>query len=78
MYVFGTETGVFVRLDDLENDFALQAMDRAILMNLNKTNARLFYPVSSYKDIIKGYRIDLLLYPNNYEDSKDEDRKSVV
>ncbi len=69
---YGTETGAFVRLDDLENGFAFGAIDRAIVMNPNKINARLLYPVSSFKDIIKGYKIDLLLYANNYEDAKDE------
>jgi len=72
VYGYGTETGAFVRLDDLENGFAFKAMDRAIFMNPNKVNARLLYPVSSYKDIMKGYKVDILLYANNYEDSKDE------
>jgi len=69
---YGTETGAFVRLDDLENGFAFGAIDRAIIMNPNKNNARLLYPVSSYKDIVKGYKIDMLLYANNYEDAKNE------
>ena len=47
-------------------------MDRAIFMNPNKINARLLYPVASYKDIMKGYKVDMLLYANNFEDSKDE------
>ena len=72
VYGYGTETGAFVRLDDLENGFAFQAMDRAIFMNPNKVNARLLYPVSTYKDIIRGYKVDILLYANNYENSKNE------
>lgn len=72
VYGYGTETGAFVRLDDLENGFAFKAMDRAIFMNPNKINSRLLYPVSTYKDIIRGYKVDMLLYANNYEDSKDE------
>lgn len=72
IYGYGTETGAFVRLDDLESGFAFKEMDRAIFMSPNKINARLLYPVSSYKDIIKGYKVDLLLYANNYEDSKTE------
>ena len=36
-------------------------------MNPDKINARLVMPVSSYKDIIKGYKIDMFLYANNYE-----------
>lgn len=72
IYGYGTETGAFVRLDDLENGFAFNALDRAIFMNPNKVNARLLYPVSTYKEIMKGYKVDLLLYANNYKDSKDE------
>ncbi len=40
-------------------------------MNPDKINARLVMPVASYKDIIKGYPIDLFLYANNYEEVKD-------
>lgn len=72
VYGYGTEIGAFVRLDDLENGFAFKAMDRAIFMNPDRINSRLLYPVSSYKDIMKGYKVDILLYANNYEDSKKE------
>lgn len=72
VYGYGTEIGAFVRLDDLENGFAFKAMDRAIFMNPNKVNARLIYPVSTYKEIMKGYKVDILLYANNYENSKEE------
>ena len=72
IYGYGTETGAFVRLDDLESGFAFKEMDRAIFMNPNKINSRLLYPVSTYKDIVKGYKVDLLLYANNYTNSKNE------
>lgn len=64
---FGTEIGAFVRLDDLEPGFAFEEIDRSIFMNPHKVNARLIVPVASYKDIMKGYPIDLFLYANNYE-----------
>ena len=70
VYGYGTETGAFVRLDDLEGGYAFKAMDRGIFMNPNKINARLLVPVSTYADIIKGYKVDILLYANNYENKK--------
>jgi hypothetical protein len=69
---YGTETGAFVRLDDLDPGYAFDQLDRSIFMNPNKTNARLVIPITPYKDIIKGYPIDLFLYANNYEDITNE------
>ncbi len=68
---FGTEIGAFVRLDDLDAGYAFKEIDRSIFMNPDKINARLVMPVASYKDIIKGYPIDLFLYANNYEEVVD-------
>lgn len=64
---YGTETGAFVRLDDLQPGYAYEEIDRSIFMNPDKTNARLVIPVTRYHDIVKGYPIDMLLYANNYE-----------
>lgn len=64
---YGTEIGAFVRLDDLDQGYAFKEIDRSIFMNPDKTNARLVMPVSTYKEITKGYKIDLFLYANNYE-----------
>ena len=69
---YGTEIGAFVRLDDLDAGYALKEIDRSIFMNPDKINARLVMPVASYKDIIKGYPIDLFLYANNYEKTSDD------
>ena len=71
VYAYGTETGAFVRLDDLENGYAYKEMDRSIFMNPNQTNARLVMPVSTYHQIMKGYPVDMFFYANNY--SEDED-----
>ncbi|MCX7884818.1 MAG: phosphoenolpyruvate carboxykinase [Caloramator sp.] len=68
---FGTEIGAFVRLDDLDPGYAFRELDRSIFMNPDKVNARLVIPISSYKDIMKGYPIDMFLYANNYEDVED-------
>ncbi|MGL5150459.1 MAG: phosphoenolpyruvate carboxykinase [Clostridium sp.] len=65
---YGTEIGAFVRLDDLDAGYAFKEIDRSIFMNPDKINARLVMPVSAYSDIIRGYKIDLFLYANNYDD----------
>ena len=68
---YGTEIGAFVRLDDLDAGYAFKEIDRSIFMNPDKINARLVMPVASYKEIVKGYPVDLFLYANNYEEVKD-------
>ncbi|MFL0268462.1 phosphoenolpyruvate carboxykinase [Candidatus Clostridium radicumherbarum] len=70
---YGTETGAFVRLDDLDQGYAFKEIDRSIFMNPDKINARLVMPVATYKEVVKGYPIDLLLYANNYEEVKEGD-----
>ncbi len=78
IYGYGTETGAFVRLDDLDQGYAFKEMDRSIFMNPDKTNARLVMPVTSYKEIIKGYKVDIFLYANNYTaPDKDKGEKPI-
>jgi hypothetical protein len=64
---FGTETGAFVRLDDLQLGYAFGTMDRAIFMSPQKVNARVVLPVTSLDEVLAGYPVDFLLYANNYE-----------
>ena len=71
VYGYGTEIGAFVRLDDLDQGYAFKEIDRSIFMNPDKINARLVMPVAPYKEIIKGYEVDLFLYANNYTEVKD-------
>lgn len=71
---YGTEIGAFVRLDDLDQGYAFKEMDRSIFMNPDKVNARLVMPVASYKEIMKGYKIDFFFYANNYEDVKENEK----
>lgn len=68
IYAYGTEIGAFVRLDDMSSGYAYREMDRAIFMNPDKTNSRLVIPVATYPQIMKGYKVDMVLYANNYED----------
>jgi len=65
---FGTETGAFVRLDDLQQGYAFGQMDRAIFMSPQKRNARVVIPITTMDEVLHGYPIDFLLYANNYEE----------
>lgn len=64
---YGTETGAYVRLDDLQPGYAFGQLDRMILMNAGETNARVVVPITTYKTITRGFPIDHVLYANNYE-----------
>lgn len=64
---YGTETGAFVRLDDLQPGFAFGQIDRTIIMSPAQVNARVVIPVTTLNNIMKGFSPDLVLYANNYE-----------
>lgn len=64
---YGTETGAFIRLDDLQHGYAFGQIDRAIIHNPHLTNARVILPVTTLEEVLRGYSIDILLYANNYE-----------
>ena len=70
IYGFGSETGAFVRLDDLEPGYAYRSIDRSILMNPDQNNARAVIPITTYENITKGYKVDMFLYANNYENKE--------
>jgi len=65
---YGTETGAFVRLDDLQQGYAFGQMDRAIFMSPQKRNARVVIPITTIDEVLHGYPLDYILYANNYED----------
>lgn len=65
---YGTEMGAFVRLDDLQSGYALGQIDRTIIMNPEKVNARVVMPVTRYEEIMKGTPIDCIFYANNYDE----------
>ena len=67
LVAYGTETGAFVRLDDLQSGYALGQIDRTIIMNPEKVNARVVMPVTRYEYIMEGTPIDCIFYANNYE-----------
>lgn len=69
---FGTEIGAFLRLDDLQSGYAFGHLDRSIIMNPNQVNARIVIPVTNFETIIRGNRIDYILYANNYEEIDDD------
>ena len=64
---YGTEIGAFVRLDDLDKGYAFGQLDRSIIMNPQRQNARVVLPVTRYEHVVAGYQVDILLYANNYE-----------
>ena len=64
---YGTEIGAFVRLDDLQQGYAIGQIDRAIIMSPQKVNARVVLPVTTLDEVQRGRPVDVLLYANNYE-----------
>ncbi|NSW93478.1 MAG: phosphoenolpyruvate carboxykinase [Bacteroidales bacterium] len=68
---YGTETGAFLRLDDLQPGYAYGHLDRSIIMNPSQVNARIVMPVTNYETVVKGYRLNYVLYANNYEEVDD-------
>ena len=73
---YGTETGAFLRLDDLKPGYALGQIDRAIIMSPSKVNARIALPITTYANITTPHPVDFVLYANNYEDI-DEDHPII-
>lgn len=69
---FGTEIGAFLRLDDMNPGYAFGQIDRAIIMNPSKVNARVVLPVTTFNNVIAGHKIDIILYANNYEEVDDD------
>jgi len=68
---YGTEVGAFVRLDDLQKDYALGQIDRTIIMNPEQVNARVVVPVTRFEYVMHGWPVDCILYANNYEEIDD-------
>lgn len=66
---YGTEIGAFVRVDDLDPAYAFGQLDRGIYMNLDQVNGRVTIPVATYDVISKGYKVDYMLYANNYSEA---------
>lgn len=69
---YGTEIGAFVRLDEIDPGYAFGHLDRSILMNPHRWNARVVLPLTEYKDVVAGCPLNMLLYANNYEPVDDE------
>jgi hypothetical protein len=65
---YGTETGAFLRLDDLQPGYAFGHLDRSIIMNPSQVNSRIIIPVTNFETIVFGHKIDYVLYANNYEE----------
>ena len=72
---YGTEIGAFVRVDDLDPAYAFEQLDKGVYTNMDKINARVTIPISTYEIISKGYPIDYFLYANNYNEA---DKKILI
>ena len=72
VYTSGTEIGAFVRLDDLEESYSLNSMDRAIFFNIEKPNSRVVIPLLSYLDSIKLYKVDAFFLADNFSEDKEK------
>jgi len=69
---YGTETGAFVRLDDLQKGYAFEQLDRSIFMSPQRTNARALMPVAPIEKVLEGMPIDYFFYANNFEEVDEE------
>ncbi len=67
-YGQGTETGAFVRLDDLDPGTPYRDMDRSIFFAPENPNSRMVLPASPYETVVSNHPIDLFAYANNYTD----------
>ncbi len=72
---YGTEIGAFVRVDDLDPAYAFEQLDKGVYTNMDKVNARVTIPISTYEIISKGYSVDYFLYANNYNEA---DKKILI
>lgn len=66
IYTSGTEIGAFVRLDDLEQSYSLNSVDRSIFFNIEKPNSRVVIPLLSYINSIKLYKVDAFFLADNF------------
>jgi energy-coupling factor transporter ATP-binding protein EcfA2 len=62
----GTETGAFVRLDDLDNGYSLKSVDRAIYINLDQVNSRVVIPIETYETSKELHKVDVFLLADNF------------
>lgn len=69
LYAQGTETGAFVRLDDLSSEVAFTNMDRGIYMNPEQANARVIIPANTWGRVVAHHHVDMWGYANNYDDA---------
>ena len=69
-YGQGTETGAFIRLDDLDPGTPYKDMDRSIFFSPENPNSRMVVPASSYAFVTRNHPIDLFCYANNYTDAR--------
>ncbi len=70
VYAQGTETGAFVRLDDLDKGTPYRDINRSVFFNPDQSNARVITPAAPYSVVTEKHDIDLFCYANNYDDGE--------
>lgn len=72
VYTSGTETGAFVRLDDLDQSYSLKSIDRAIFFNIDQANSRVVMPLLSYSKTSSLYKVDGFFLADNYSNNENK------
>ncbi len=69
VYATGTETGAFVRLDDLEKGYSLRSLDRSVFLNIDVPNSRVVLPAETFATASTPHRLDMFLLADNFTDT---------
>ncbi|MDD2434051.1 MAG: hypothetical protein WC196_03110 [Bacilli bacterium] len=69
VYTNGTETGAFVRLDDLDKGYSLRSIDRSVYLNIETVNSRVVIPITTYKETKSLHHVDAFLLADNFTNS---------
>lgn len=69
----GTGTGGLLHFDHLYKVYALEQIDRAVLLDPHTPDAYVAVPVTSMSDVLEGVKVDYLIYVSNAE-RVDEER----
>lgn len=69
VYATGTETGAFVRLDDLDQGYSLRSLDRSVFLNIDVPNSRVVIPIETFETAVTPHKLDMFLLADNFTDT---------
>ncbi len=69
VYATGTETGAFVRLDDLDQGYSLRSLDRSVFLNIDVPNSRVVIPIETFETAKTPHGLDMFLLADNFTDT---------